>query len=237
MFLSPTESDHKVYIIKNAESMTSAAQNALLKVIEEPPESTYVFLLCDDADKILSTIKSRAQYVQMQVFSPEKIKDFLTSSAEHEELISSVSPERLDEAALASLGVIGGALELLDEKQLAETERTRDNVISLLNAIRTRGAFSQLYTALYAMPTSRPELRRTLEFSLLALRDAFAVRAGIDARLLFFKSREDAEEFATVNPKRLTKIFDIITSALDDIDKNVMINTLLTDVALAINQA
>ena len=237
MFLSPTESDHKVYILKDTEVMTTAAQNALLKVIEEPPENTYIFLLTADQDKILTTIKSRAQFVQMQSFSPREVIDYLTSSPIHRETVSGIDGERIEEAALASLGVIGGALSLLDERQMADTEKTRALVCSLLAAIRVRGAFSQLYLALTAMPTSRAELKRTFEFALLGIRDAFTVRSGIDAPLLFFKRREDAEEYSLINSKRLTQVFDIITAALEDIDRNVLIPTLLTDVALAINQA
>ena len=44
MFLSATEAAHKFYVIENAESLTSAAQNALLKVLEEPPKNVHIIL-------------------------------------------------------------------------------------------------------------------------------------------------------------------------------------------------
>ena len=73
MFLSATEANSKFYIIPEAELLTPAAQNALLKVLEEPPPSVYIILLTTDVGKMLSTIRSRTQYVQMELFSPETL--------------------------------------------------------------------------------------------------------------------------------------------------------------------
>ena len=74
MFLSATESRYKFYIIEDADLMTPAAQNALLKVLEEPPSAVHIILLCTESDKILSTIKSRTQYAQTELFDYEELK-------------------------------------------------------------------------------------------------------------------------------------------------------------------
>ena len=71
MFLSATESDYKIYIIDNADKMTPNAQNALLKVLEEPPSNVVIFMLSESDDAILTTIKSRAQYVAMERFDED----------------------------------------------------------------------------------------------------------------------------------------------------------------------
>ena len=55
----PNESNFKVYIIKDAETMTLQAQNAILKTLEEPPRFVKFILLCDTAGKMLDTIRSR----------------------------------------------------------------------------------------------------------------------------------------------------------------------------------
>ena len=63
--LKPIECQNKVYIIKNSQQMTEQAQNALLKTIEEPPCYAYFLLLCDNSNKLLPTVRSRAQIIRM----------------------------------------------------------------------------------------------------------------------------------------------------------------------------
>ena len=55
----PIVSDNKVYIIDDSDTMTSEAQNCLLKTLEEPPEYVTIILICSNEDNMLSTIKSR----------------------------------------------------------------------------------------------------------------------------------------------------------------------------------
>jgi DNA polymerase-3 subunit delta' len=56
---------NQVIAIYNAELMTKQAQNTFLKIFEEPPTYTYILLLCNDLNKIIDTIKSRAQLLRI----------------------------------------------------------------------------------------------------------------------------------------------------------------------------
>lgn len=58
-YVAPLESGRKVYIILHAQNMNGAAQNAALKLFEEPPEGVYFILLCDCAQALLQTVRSR----------------------------------------------------------------------------------------------------------------------------------------------------------------------------------
>jgi DNA polymerase III subunit delta' len=60
----PTISDRKVFVVSEGEKLNTAAQNALLKVLEEPPAYCCIVLLCARLEKLLPTIKSRAQTVR-----------------------------------------------------------------------------------------------------------------------------------------------------------------------------
>ena len=76
VILRPIECEYKIYIIKYAHKMTEQAQNALLKTIEEPPSYVYFLLLCDNAEKLLPTIRSRAQIIRINnKESKNKISD------------------------------------------------------------------------------------------------------------------------------------------------------------------
>lgn len=55
----PNEADRKVYIIQDAGTMNPAAQNAVLKLLEEPPGFVSLILVCDSPDQLLETVRSR----------------------------------------------------------------------------------------------------------------------------------------------------------------------------------
>jgi DNA polymerase III delta prime subunit len=78
LYLSPNESDKKVYIIRDMQNMTVQAQNALLKSLEEPPPFAVFIITAANLDLILETVKSRAvkfsleQSQQAQILSGDK---------------------------------------------------------------------------------------------------------------------------------------------------------------------
>lgn len=58
-YLKPNEAKYKIYIISSADTMNENAQNALLKILEEPPENVFFILTCNSADAMLDTVLSR----------------------------------------------------------------------------------------------------------------------------------------------------------------------------------
>lgn len=77
LFLKPTKTTHKVFIIDDAECMNEQAQNALLKVLEEPPLYATIILITSNKEKLLNTIKSRVVDVQFDFLSNEEIEKIL----------------------------------------------------------------------------------------------------------------------------------------------------------------
>jgi len=69
----PTLSQKKVFVISEAERLNTASQNCLLKVLEEPPEYCFIFLLCTRMEKLLPTIKSRCQMIRFALIDEERI--------------------------------------------------------------------------------------------------------------------------------------------------------------------
>lgn len=70
--LRPIKSDSKLVIFRNADSLTHAAQNALLKTLEEPPNHTIIILLATDTSAFLPTILSRCFLVSFEKQKEEK---------------------------------------------------------------------------------------------------------------------------------------------------------------------
>lgn len=65
-----------VCIIPEADTLSSAAQNAILKLVEEPPKNTYFIMTTQDINYVLSTIKSRAFTLTMNPYTKAEIKEY-----------------------------------------------------------------------------------------------------------------------------------------------------------------
>lgn len=71
----PTLSERKVFVVSEAEKLNASSQNALLKVLEEPPEYCTIILLCTRVEKLLPTTKSRCQTIRLGPIAEEKIME------------------------------------------------------------------------------------------------------------------------------------------------------------------
>jgi DNA polymerase III delta prime subunit len=87
LFLRPIQSETKAVILEDAQFLTTEAQNAMLKILEEPPEHTIILLAADSEDSLLPTIQSRCQIIKVGTYhgmslpegkDAEEIKQFLT---------------------------------------------------------------------------------------------------------------------------------------------------------------
>ena len=93
VYLSPMESDKKVFILENFSSATISAQNKLLKILEEPPKDVYIILCVQNASKVLPTILSRCKKTVLKPLCDREIKSVLRNEmgVREEEILSSSS--------------------------------------------------------------------------------------------------------------------------------------------------
>ena len=106
----PINSEKKVYIINDSETMTKEAQNCLLKTLEEPPSYITIILITSNENAILNTIKSRCMKVAFQRIENEQMKQILEKKFE----IQPVTNTMLEMVG----GSIKKALLLKDKKEL-----------------------------------------------------------------------------------------------------------------------
>ncbi len=231
MFLSATESHIKVYIIDDAECMTPEAQNALLKVLEEPPGNILIMLLARECDKILTTIKSRTQYIAMSRFSEDELRRILPKQSREAASLIATSPDRFDALIMSADGRLGEALRLLSVKSADECRAQREEVMALLNAMRQGSSRASLYSAVMALQTTRrQELIDSLENIMRAVRDLVAVQTSENARLLFFTSQRNARELSgAIGMNALLSLYDGIIEAHEYCAKNANISNILTN--------
>lgn len=108
----PIISDKKVYVIDNADTMTTEAQNCLLKTLEEPPEYITIILICSNEDNLLSTIKSRCTRMHFEPINDEEVKKYINLEFPEQQISENI-------IKLAQ-GSIGKALKLNEKKDIYE---------------------------------------------------------------------------------------------------------------------
>lgn len=79
--IKPYSSNYKIYIVDDADKMNQAAQNALLKTIEEPPSYVVILLLTVNKDMLLSTILSRCVSMELRPLGKQQVERYLVEKA------------------------------------------------------------------------------------------------------------------------------------------------------------
>lgn len=115
---SPSQSAYRVAIIDAADDLNANAANALLKILEEPPEQGVVFLVTHASGRLLATIRSRCRRLNFPVWSEARLAELVASRA-------GLSPTDADRVAAMAGGSPGAALSLasgalLEMDRLAE---------------------------------------------------------------------------------------------------------------------
>ncbi len=235
MFLSSTESDYKIYVIDDAECMTTEAQNALLKVLEEPPSSVIIMMLAKECDKILTTIKSRAQYIPMARFNERELEAYLLSMSSEARELKSASPEGFGAVIMSADGRLGQALRLSDKKYAAECAEERSDTIRIIRCITGKRSYREINEALSYLPTKRQELLMSLERLISAIRDLVVTKSSVSSPLLFFTSAEEAKEsLGQASVKRLMCAYDEICKVHELCSKNANVTNLISSLAASI---
>ncbi|MET9132080.1 DNA polymerase III subunit gamma and tau [Streptomyces antibioticus] len=85
-FFGPARSRYKIYIIDEAHMVTSAGFNALLKVVEEPPEHLKFIFATTEPEKVIGTIRSRTHHYPFRLVPPGTLRDYLGDVCQKEDI-------------------------------------------------------------------------------------------------------------------------------------------------------
>lgn len=123
----PNEADKRVFIIHEADKMNTSAQNALLKMLEEPPVHAVFILITENSKLLLQTILSRVVKLTMSPLSASEVENYLETHVK-------ASKEQIENAAVHSCGNIGKALELLKSKSSDKNTKLTLEFLRLLSS-------------------------------------------------------------------------------------------------------
>nr|WP_030483351.1 DNA polymerase III subunit gamma and tau [Nocardioides aequoreus] len=112
-FFAPVSSRYKVYIIDEAHMVSSQGFNALLKLVEEPPEHLKFIFATTEPEKVIATIRSRTHHYPFRLIPPRVLSDHLAELCEREGV--SIDPAALPLVVRAGAGSARDSLSVLDQ--------------------------------------------------------------------------------------------------------------------------
>ena len=129
----PSEGMYKVYIIDEVHMLTTAAFNALLKTLEEPPAHVIFILATTEIHKIPATILSRCQRFEFKNLSVEQLEDRLKYISENESL--DIEDDAIKKIATLAKGGLRDAISILDQVSNYSEKITLENILEVTSSI------------------------------------------------------------------------------------------------------
>ena len=129
----PSEGRYKVYIIDEVHMLTTAAFNALLKTLEEPPAHVIFILATTEIHKIPATILSRCQRFEFKNLSVEQLEDRLKYISENESL--DIEEDAIKKIATLAKGGLRDAISILDQVSNYSEKITLENILEVTSSI------------------------------------------------------------------------------------------------------
>ncbi|RDW99805.1 DNA polymerase III, subunit gamma and tau [Bifidobacteriaceae bacterium N170] len=130
---APTRDRYKIFILDEAHMVTPQGFNALLKIVEEPPEHVMFIFATTEPDKVIGTIRSRTHHYPFRLVPPEVMGPYLESICQKEGIKAQKGVLRL--AMRAGGGSMRDTLSVLDQLMIGSV----DGVISLDSAVALLG--------------------------------------------------------------------------------------------------
>lgn len=129
----PSEGKYKVYIIDEVHMLTTAAFNALLKTLEEPPAHVIFILATTEIHKIPSTILSRCQRFEFKNLSQQQLVERLKYISKTENI--DIEAKAIEKIATLAKGGLRDAISILDQVSNYSEKITLNNILEVTSSI------------------------------------------------------------------------------------------------------
>ena len=223
--LKSSQGGYKICVVWLPERMNIECANKLLKLIEEPPQQTVFIMVCEEPDKLLETIRSRVQVIDIRKTSNEDIQKAL------------VERRGIDEEAARRISRLanGNWLKALEELQIgSENELFLDMYIMLMRLAYQRKIKDMQKWSEQMAGMGREKQKRWLTFFLRMTRENFMYNFQNEELIYMTQKEEDfARNFARfVNENNVLPISDLTNLAIRDIGQNANAKIVFFDFAL-----
>jgi DNA polymerase-3 subunit delta' len=223
--LKSSQGGYKVSIIWLPERMNIPCANKLLKLIEEPPQQTVFLMCCEEPDKLLETIRSRVQRIDVKRIPEDILQQAL------------IERRGIDEQQARRVARLAGGswLRAMEELQAGtENEQFLDLFILLMRQAYKRDVRSMKGWSETMAAFGREKQKRFLNYFLHMVRESFVYNFHQPELTYMSQSEENfARNFARfINEANILPITDLINLAIRDIGQNANAKIVFFDLAL-----
>lgn len=207
MYMKPYLADKRVFIIPDAEKMNAQAQNALLKIFEEPPSYCVIILITQNDNMLLQTIRSRAITVRFGALDDGMVKDY----AQKNGIVASDVIIRL---AFGSIGIV---------KELSENEELDTLIGEFVGLFRQigRGTAQCTYSLIDYFQREKKNSEVLFDIMLIMLRDTML---GVGSDLVI----------EGLNNKKTVRIIELVENTRNSFSFNADYNMAVSEMLLNI---
>ncbi len=220
---SGVESDRKVFIIQDAQKMSIGAANSLLKFLEEPSGNITAFLLTSEPQKLLPTIISRCQEVEMQQ---------LTSGQLEQELISEGISEK-NRHILANL-----AQSVVEAKKINDNENF-DKILATVNnwyrklLRKDLLSFVMIQSKIIGLIQNKEDQNLVLQVIILTVRDTVLERFGLTEEIVFKENIDFIQQnTAQIVNSKLVNGLNLVVESNRKLASNISMQNMLETLTL-----
>ena len=204
----------KVYLLDEVHMLTSGAENALLKTLEEPPDHVIFILATTEPHKVVETIRSRSQHLELKLLSKEDLESLVDDVVNDAEL--DVDADGKIHAVRSGRGSARDTLSALDRVVSGGIISDDETVHNLLSALAEKNSSKALGAVSEGISRGR-EPRVIAEELLGALRTAFLLKMGVPSEEIGEEGINHSLSFSDqVTPGLITKALEVIGVALVD---------------------
>jgi len=231
---APASSRYKVYIIDEAHMVSTAGFNALLKLVEEPPEHVRFIFATTDPDKVLPTIRSRTHNYAFRLVGTRELQQHLAWICEQEGVPA--DPAALALVARAGAGSVRDSLSILGQviagsgpegityKEVADQLGVTDTALldATIEAVSTRDG-AALFEVIESVVDTGHDPRRFVSDLLERLRDVIVVQSVPEAagRGLIDAPDDEIERIVaqaqSLGPAEASRAADVVNTALGEL--------------------
>lgn len=201
-YVSPNESDKRIFILANVDSMGIEAQNAMLKIIEEPPPHAMFIMTVQDTGALLQTVLSRVVTIPISPVDDETCKEYVAKKVPNVDV---------ETACAISQGSIGKAMEILQNEKL---KKAMDTAIEIVKTAVKGDRYETLRVLTSVAQSS--ELSEILDFMVAILENAMC------------KKTDAVSKELTTSNKRIMKMLEAVIFAKKAMTYNANKTLLMT---------
>ncbi len=224
--LSGYANKKKVFMISQADRMNQQSSNALLKILEEPPEDTVLILTTSRVNSLLPTIVGRCSLLKFDPLSEEEITSYLNIN----------HPELTERDAKFFAALSQGSITVCRDIMSQDYMDLRDRVIGYIaSTITNRHLILGAEIDHVISKKDKQRIKRFLSLLAIWFRDVALMISGEEKYVINSDKLERIEKFTANYDSENYSIIKLIEDAILDVDRNIFPELLLTNLSIGIS--